>query len=144
MRRPRPATLIGLGLVAIAFVVLAAMSLQSALVYDLTPTELGSRPIGERARLYGIVVDGSVQFDEATKTLRFAVTDGQSTTAVSTQSIPTALFRDGVAVILGGRLTGPGAFAADQLVVKHSEVYAPLVPGQTMPPGVLDTSGSAP
>jgi cytochrome c-type biogenesis protein CcmE len=144
MKRPRPATLLGLGLVAVAFVVLAAMSLQSALVYDLTPTELGSRPVGERARLYGIVVAGSVQFDDATKTLRFAVTDGRSTTAVSTQSIPTALFRDGVAVILGGRLTGLGTFAADQLVVKHSEVYAPLVPGQTVPPGVLDRTASPP
>jgi cytochrome c-type biogenesis protein CcmE len=144
MKRPRRVTLIGLGLVVVAFVILAAMSLQSALVYDLTPTELDSRPVGERARLYGIVVDGSVQFDDATKTLRFAVTDGRSTTAVSTQSIPTALFRDGVAVVLAGRLTGPGTFAADQLVVKHSEVYAPLAPGQTMPPGVLDTTGSQP
>jgi cytochrome c-type biogenesis protein CcmE len=144
MTRPRPATLIGLGLVVVAFVVLAAMSLRSALVYDLTPTELGSRPVGERARLYGIVVEGSVQFDEATKTLRFAVTDGRSTTAVSTQSIPTALFRDGVAVVLAGRLTGAGTFAADELVVKHSEVYAPLVPGQTVPPGVLDRTASPP
>jgi cytochrome c-type biogenesis protein CcmE len=144
MKRPRRVTLIGLGLVVVAFVILAAMSLQSALVYDLTPTELDSRAVGERARLYGIVVDGSVQFDDATKTLRFAVTDGRSTTAVSTQSIPTALFRDGVAVVLAGRLTGPGTFAADQLVVKHSEVYAPLAPGQTMPPGVLDTTGSQP
>jgi cytochrome c-type biogenesis protein CcmE len=144
MTRPRPVTLIGFGLVVAAFVVLAAMSLRSALVYDLTPTELGSRPIGEPARLYGIVVDGSVQFDDTTKTLRFVVTDGRSTTAVSTQSIPTALFRDGVAVVLGGRLTGPGTFAADQLVVKHSEVYAPLEPGQTMPPGVLDATGSPP
>jgi cytochrome c-type biogenesis protein CcmE len=144
MRRPRPVTLIGLGLVVVAFVVLAAMSMRSALVYDLTPTELGTHAVGEPARLYGIVVDGSVRFDEATQTLRFAVTDGRSTTAVSTQSIPTALFRDGVAVVLGGRLTGPGTFAADQLVVKHSEVYAPLGVGQTMPPGILDGSGSPP
>jgi cytochrome c-type biogenesis protein CcmE len=144
MTRPRRVTVIGLGLVVVAFVVLGAMSLRSALVYDLTPTELGSRPVGERARLYGIVVDGSVQFDEATRTLRFAVTDGRSTTAVSTQSIPTALFRDGIAVVLGGRLTAPGTFVADQLVVKHSEVYAPLEPGQTVPPGVLDGTGSPP
>ena len=144
MRQPRPVTLIGLGLVVVVFVVLAATSLQGALVYDLTPTELDSRPVGERARLYGIVVEGSVQFDEATRTLRFAVTDGRSTTAVSTQSIPTALFRDGVAVILGGRLTGPGTFTADQLVVKHSEVYAPLDAGQTMPPGILEPTGRPP
>lgn len=144
MKRPRPVTLIALGLVVFAFVVLSAMSLQSAIIYDLTPTELGSRPVGELARLYGIVVDGSVQFDGTTKTLRFVVTDGRSTTAVSTQSIPTALFRDGVAVVLGGRLTGPGTFAADQLVVKHTEVYAPLDPGQTVPPGILGGAGSPP
>ncbi|MEA2622307.1 MAG: cytochrome c-type biosis protein CcmE [Chloroflexota bacterium] len=144
MTRPRPVTLFGLGLVVVAFVALAAMSLQTALVYDLTPTELSSHPVGERARLYGIVVEGSVQFDEATKTLRFAVTDGRSTAAVSTQSIPTALFRDGVAVVLAGRLTGPATFAADQLVVKHSEVYAPLEPGETMPPGILNAGGAPP
>jgi cytochrome c-type biogenesis protein CcmE len=137
-------TLIGLGLVVLAFILLAAMTLQGALVYDLTPTELASRPIGERTRLYGIVVVDSVKFDEETSTLRFSVTDGRSTIAVSTRSIPTALFRDGVAVVLAGSLTERGTFAADQLVVKHSEVYAPLEPGQTVPPGILDTVASPP
>ncbi len=144
MNRPRPVTLAGLGLVVIAFVALAAMSLQSALVYDLTSTELASRPLGEQVRLYGIVVSGTVRFDEATNTLTFEVTDGRSTTGVTTQSIPTALFRDGAAVVLAGRLTQPGQFAADQLVVKHSEVYAPLKPGETIPPGILDGQGSPP
>ena len=144
MNRPRRATLVGFGLIVVAFIALAAMSLQSALVYDLTPTELASRPLGERVRLYGIVVDGSVHFDDATKTLSFRVTDGRSTANVTTQSIPTALFRDGVAVVLAGRLTQPGQFAAEELVVKHSEVYAPLAPGQTVPPGILGGQGSPP
>ncbi len=144
MKRPRRGTLLGFGLVLVAFVALAAISLQSALVYDLTPTEVAARPLGERVRLYGIVVDGSVHFDEPTATLSFAVTDGRSTTAVSTQSIPTALFRDGVAVILAGHLIRSGQFVADELVVKHSEVYAPLAPGETVPPGVLDRQGSPP
>ena len=144
MKRPRRGTLLGFGLVLVAFVILAAISLQSALVYDLTPTEVAGRPLGERVRLYGIVVAGSVQFDETNATLSFAVTDGRSTTAVSTQSIPTALFRDRVAVILAGRLIGSGQFVADELVVKHSEVYAPLAPGETVPPGVLDGQGSPP
>jgi cytochrome c-type biogenesis protein CcmE len=141
MSRPRPVTLVGLGLVALAFVGLATMTLQSALVYDLTPTELSSRPLGEKARLYGIVVDDSAQFDAATRILRFSVTDGRTTTSVTTESIPTALFRDGVAVVLAGRLIEPGHFSADELVIKHSEVYEPLGPGQTMPPGILDASG---
>ena len=144
MKRPRRGTLLGFGLVLVAFIALAAISLQSALVYDLTPTEVAGRPLGERVRLYGIVVAGSVQFDETNATLSFAVTDGRSTTAVSTQSIPTALFRDGVAVILAGRLIRSGQFVADELVVKHSEVYAPLAPGETVPPGVLVRQGSPP
>lgn len=144
MKRSRRVTLIGFGLVLAAFVALAAMSLQSALVYDLTSTELASRPLGEQVRLYGIVVAGTVHFDEATRTLNFEVTDGRSTTGVTTQSIPTALFRDGAAVVLAGRLTQPGQFAADELVVKHSEVYAPLKPGETIPPGILDGQGSPP
>lgn len=144
MKRPRRGTLLGFGLVLVAFIALVAISLQSALVYDLTPTEVAGRPLGERVRLYGIVVAGSVQFDETNATLSFAVTDGRSTTAVSTQSIPTALFRDGVAVILAGRLIRSGQFVADELVVKHSEVYAPLAPGETVPPGVLVRQGSPP
>ena len=144
MTRPRAGTMIGLALVALAFVALATMALQSALVYDLTPTELGRRPLGERARLYGIVVDNSARFDPTTKTLHFSVTDGRTTTTVSTQSIPTALFRNGTAVVLAGRLTEPGHFAADELIIKHSEVYAPLAPGQTIPPGILDTTDTQP
>ena len=144
MTRPRPITLVGLGLVSVALVVLATMTLQSALVYDLTPTELGSRPVGEQARLYGIVVGDSTHFDPDTRILRFSVTDGRTTTTVTTESMPTALFRDGVAVVLAGRLVAPGQFSADQLVIKHSEVYEPLGPGQTMPPGILDVSGVAP
>jgi cytochrome c-type biogenesis protein CcmE len=144
MTRPRPVTLIGLALVAVAFVALAAMTLQSALVYDLSPTELGARPLGERARLYGIVVDDTARYDQATRTLHFSVTDGRTTTTVSTKSIPTALFRDGTAVVLAGRLTEPGHFTADELIIKHSEVYAPLAPGQTMPPGILDGSDAQP
>jgi cytochrome c-type biogenesis protein CcmE len=144
MSRPRPVTLVGLGLVALAFVALAVTALQSALVYDLTPTELGARPVGERARLYGVVVAGSSDFDAATRILRFDVTDGRTTTSVTTSSIPTALFRDGIAVILAGRLTEPGHFAADELVVKHSEEYAPLAPGETVPPGILEAAGARP
>jgi cytochrome c-type biogenesis protein CcmE len=42
-------------------------------------------------------------------------------------------------VVLAGRATGPAAFEADEVLVKHSEVYQPLKPGETPPPGLLDT-----
>ena len=40
-------------------------------------------------------------------------------------------------MVLVGRSSGPGAFAADEILIKHSEVYQPLKPGETIPPGVL-------
>lgn len=139
MRRPRLVTLVGLGLVTTAFVALVGIGLTSAIVYYVTPTELATdRTIGN-VRLYGIVEPGSVRWDAPTSTLSFRITDGTTTMAVVSRSLPTGLFRDGVGVVLGGHATGPEEFSADEVLVKHSEVYEPLRPGQTPPPGLIET-----
>ena len=137
MRRPRIATVVGLALVVTAFLALVGISLTSALVYYVTPTELVAAPPSGSVRLYGIVEPGSVSWDAATKTLSFTLTDGTTNVTVSSRALPTALFRDGIGVVLSGRLSGPTAFAADEILVKHSEVYEPLKPGVS--PGLLDT-----
>ena len=139
MRRPRAASVVGLALVTGAFVALIVVSLTSAVTYYVTPTELVSASGGGSVRLYGVVEPGSVGWEADTSTLSFQVTDGATTLAVSTRSLPTGLFRDGIGVVLAGRLVEPGRFDADEILVKHSEVYAPLAPGQTLPPGLLDT-----
>lgn len=145
MKRPRAATLVGLVLVAGAFVALVAVSATSALVYYVTPGELASKPTDGTVRLYGIVEPGSVRWDAGASTLTFRITDGSASVAVASRSLPTGLFRDGVGVVLAGRLIGPGTFAADEILVKHAAVYEPLKPGQTMPPGLLDViRGDAP
>jgi len=142
MKRPRAATLLGIILVVGAIVVLVAVSLTSAIVYYVTPTELAARSTGESVRLYGIVTPGSVRWDRANSLLSFRVTDGTTTVEVSSRSLPTALFRDGVGVVLAGHATGPGRFTADEILVKHSEVYQPLKPGETIPPGLLERLGA--
>lgn len=139
MKRPRAATLLGLTLVVGAFVALVAVSLTSAITYYVTPSELASRPSDGPIRLYGVVDPGSVDWLAETSTLSFRVTDGTTTLAVSSRSLPTGLFRDGIGVVLAGRLTEAGRFDADEILVKHSEVYAPLQPGETLPPGLLET-----
>lgn len=139
MRRPRAATLLGLTLVVGAFVALVAVSLTSAITYYVTPSELASRPSDGPTRLYGVVEAGSVNWQADGSTLAFRVTDGTTTIAVTSRSLPTGLFRDGIGVILAGRLAAPDRFVADEILVKHSEVYAPLQPGETLPPGLLDT-----
>jgi len=137
-RRPRVATLVALALVVAAFATLVAISLTSALVYYVTPTELTSARASSTVRLYGVVVPGSVAWDAPARTLMFQVSDGTTTVDVTSRSLPTALFRDGVGVILVGQATDAHRFVADELLVKHSEVYEPLRPGETIPPNILE------
>lgn len=137
MRRPRPITVIGLALVAGALIALLWVALSSAVVYSVTPSELAAHPPDQSVRLYGIVVPGSVRWDAESGMLSFALTDGTTSVAVTSTSLPTDLFRDGAAVVVGGHRGTPGRFIADEVLVKHSEVYGPLSAGQTVPPGVL-------
>lgn len=137
--RARPATVLGLGMVLAALVAVVALGAPGAIVYYVTPTELAADPTDGPIRLYGVVESGSVRWEERTRELRFTVTDGKTAVAVRTSAIPTALFRDGVAVVLAGRRESATSFLADELLIKHSEVYAPLAPGQTIPPGLLES-----
>ena len=137
MRRHRSTTVLALALVAGALVALAWVALTSAVVYYVTPSELAAHRTDQSVRLYGIVAPGSVRWDASTDTLSFALTDGRTTVEVTSTSLPTDLFRGGAAVVVAGRAGAPRQFVADEVLVKHSEVYGPLAPGQTIPPGVL-------
>ena len=139
MKRPRDATVVGLALVLGAFAALVGISLSSALVYYVTPSELTADGRGGPVRLYGVVEPGSVRWDADSSSLSFRVSDGTTTMAVESRSLPTGLFGDGIGVVLAGRVTSSGAFLADEVLVKHSEVYEPLQPGETLPPGLLDS-----
>ena len=139
MTASRTATVVGLILVVAAFAGLLAVSLSSSLVYYVTPSELAADARTGPVRLYGVVEPGSVRWDAPSSTVSFRVTDGSSTMAVESQSLPTGLFREGIGVVLAGRASDSGVFLADEVLVKHSEIYAPLQPGQTLPPGLLDT-----
>lgn len=139
----RRTTLAGLLLVALAFAALIGVSLTNAVVYYRTPSELRSSPTLDVVRLFGLVVPGSVSFDRDRGLLSFRLTDGVTEVAVVTNAVPTALFRDGVGVVVAGRMDALGVFLADEILVKHSEVYEPLKPGQTIPPGLLDSLASA-
>ena len=136
--RARPATLLGLGLVVAALVALGGLAVTNAVVYYVTPTELAARPVEGPVRLYGIVLPGTVGYNHANGVLTFQLSDGQTTVAVTSGSLPTALFRDGIGVVLVGRSTGVRTFTADEILIKHSEVYEPLKPGETIPPSVID------
>lgn len=139
MRRPRIATVVGLVLVVGAFAGLVGISFTNAIVYYVTPTELAASQSSGSVRLYGIVAPGSVLWDTATSRLSFRITDGTTAVDVTSRSLPTGLFRDGIGVVLAGRMTEPARFDADEILVKHSEIYEPLKPGQSPPPRFLES-----
>lgn len=119
----------------------AARGLSGNLVYYKTPTEVlqqTSQLTGERIRLGGYVIPGSIQ--RSGSTVRFVVTDGSTRlTVVDTGSVP-ALFRDGQGVVVEGSFGQDGSFHSDTVLVKHNGVYTPPPPGQT--PHSADLSGN--
>jgi cytochrome c-type biogenesis protein CcmE len=109
-------------------------ALSGSLVYYVTPTELLQQqpPPGERLRLGGQVVPGSVH--DASGGVDFVVTDGTTRmTVVHTGGTP-ALFTTGVGVVVEGTFGVDGAFHSHTMLVKHGEEYRPPAPGETPEP----------
>ena len=110
----------------------AAKGLSSSLVYYSTPSELlakGHAAIGERLRLGGLVVPGSIQTAGAVTT--FVVTDETSRMSVVDRGDLPELFRAGQGVVVEGSLGRDLRFHADTVLIKHNGVYEPPKPGET-------------
>ncbi len=102
------------------------------LVYFLTPTELeakGASAIGAPVRLGGQVVPGSVTWNAAALDLRFRMTDGKNVVEVHAQKAPPQMFREGMGVVVEGKMQKNGVFDASSLMVKHSNEYRPPTKG---------------
>jgi cytochrome c-type biogenesis protein CcmE len=107
--------------------------LEENIVFFLTPQELlakGSDGVGVPVRLGGQVKPGSVQWDAKSLDLRFTVTDGEREVPVRSTGAPPQMFRDGMGVIVEGRVGSGGVFEASNLMVKHSNEYRAPAPGE--------------
>jgi cytochrome c-type biogenesis protein CcmE len=118
-----------------------ARGLSGSLVYYQTPSDIaaGRLAAGERLRLGGYVLPGSVQRSDSS--IRFVVTDGVArTSVVGTGGVP-SLFQPGQGVVVEGVVGGDGAFHADTVLVKHSNEYRPPAPGERPGPADLRVDG---
>lgn len=107
--------------------------LEKNVVFFLTPQELlakGSESVGKPVRLGGQVKAGSMSWDAKTLDLRFTVTDGAKEIPVQSTGAPPQMFRDGMGVIVEGRIGQAGIFQATNLMVKHSNEYRAPKPGE--------------
>ncbi len=107
--------------------------IEKNVVFFLTPQELlakGSEGVGRPVRLGGQVKPGSMKWDAKTLDLRFTVTDGTKEVPVQSTGAPPQMFRDGMGVIVEGRVGQAGIFQATNLMVKHSNEYRAPKPGE--------------
>ncbi|HEX7051037.1 MAG TPA: cytochrome c maturation protein CcmE [Longimicrobiales bacterium] len=133
-RRPRRVGLIiGILVIVGSFGYLIYGGIGKNLVYFVTPTELLARDAaarGEAVRLGGQVVPGSVHWDAEALDLRFRITDGRNVIRVHSTGAPPQMFRDGIGVVIEGRLGPEGVFESTNLMVKHSNEYRPPHEGE--------------
>ena len=127
---------ISLLVVASTLLLLASGLLGRNIVYYWSPSQLleaGDRARGARIRLGGMVVAGSVSFDEATGDLRFRLHDEAEEVAVHLVGTPPEMFREGIGAVVEGSLGPDGVFEARRLLVKHDNQYR--APEQGRHPG---------
>lgn len=127
---------LGIGGVIILVIALSVTSLNENLTYYLYPTEAVAQradfPDGERFRLAGTVVDGSLV--EGGKSISFEVTDGGATVAADLTGKTPSLFAEGVPVLLEGAWSGD-RFVADTALIRHDENYEVPEEGGAYPSG---------
>jgi cytochrome c-type biogenesis protein CcmE len=141
-RRRRWGVLLGVVIVALALGWLAFSGIGSALVYYKTPSELkalGESGIGVPLRMGGLVKPDTLSCQGGRTT--FTVTDGHTEVPVVNAADAAELLcpREGVGVVVEGKLGTLGTFEASQIVIKHDENYvAPsqgAIPSQVIDPG---------
>ncbi|WP_034916212.1 cytochrome c maturation protein CcmE [Erwinia sp. 9145] len=80
---------------------------------------------GQRLRVGGMVLPGSVKRDPTTLQVSFRLYDGQGIIDVSYQGILPDLFREGQGVVAQGVLEAGNCVNAKEVLAKHDEKYTP-------------------
>ena len=125
-RKRRILAVAALAVAAGTLALLAFGGLGENLVYYWSPSELMADPDkarGATIRLGGLVSEGSIRRGADGLTLDFEVTDGDSVVPVHAEAVPPAMFREGIGVVLEGRLLDNGTFETKRLMVKHDNEY---------------------
>lgn len=108
-------------------------SMQEAMVYFKTPSELKRQEKTSKdkfLRMGGMVVPGSLEQDLETLIYRFQITDGVESIPVHFRGIPPDLFSEGKGAVVEGRIGEDGIFLATTIMAKHAEEYSPPQEGK--------------
>ena len=114
-----------------AAVALMLFSLTQNIDLFYTPSEIingkdGQMPKqGQRLRIGGMVVEGSVVHHEKDLTVSFDLVDTGPTVRVIYKGLLPDLFREGQGIVATGRLVDSTTIRADEVLAKHDEEYMP-------------------
>jgi cytochrome c-type biogenesis protein CcmE len=81
--------------------------------------------VGQRLRVGGMVVEGSVRRNQQTLDVSFDLVDTGPTITVSYQGLLPDLFREGQGIVATGVLTEKHHIQAHEVLAKHDEEYMP-------------------
>ena len=120
--------MLAVGLAALGVIVATALTLtafKDNVMFFVSVTEVvaGEYPQDRNFRIGGLVVDGSVEREEGSLSVRFLVTDLRCEIPVEYSGVLPDLFRENQGVVAHGRMGGEGVFVADEILAKHDENY---------------------
>ncbi|AOF52464.1 cytochrome c biogenesis protein CcmE [Rodentibacter caecimuris] len=88
--------------------------------------------VGQRIRVGGMVVEGTVERDPKSLKVRFDLNDIGPAITVEYEGILPDLFREGQGIVAQGVLTKPTVLTATEVLAKHDENYVPPELGEKM------------
>jgi cytochrome c-type biogenesis protein CcmE len=122
--------------VALGFLIYKAIS--SAVVYFKTAQEAvaARQSLGDSTfQIEGLVVKGSIKDDRQGSVTSFRISSGPVTVDVANSAPQPALFQQNIPVVLVGHFQGnTNTFAAQQILVKHSNSYIAAHPNRVRAP----------
>lgn len=131
-RRKQRLAVVGIiGFLIVSAIGLMLYALNDSIDLFYTPSEIievknGQKPqIGQRLRIGGMVVPGSVSRDSESLAVSFDLIDTGPTVTVTYTGILPDLFREGQGIVATGVLTDVGAIKAQEVLAKHDEEYMP-------------------
>lgn len=130
-RQKRMITVTAIILLVGAAVALMLYSLNQNIDLFYTPSEIvngkdGKLPTqGQRLRVGGMVVTGSVVHDQNEVAVSFDLVDTGPAIKVIYKGLLPDLFREGQGIVATGKLVDQYTIAADEVLAKHDEEYMP-------------------
>jgi cytochrome c-type biogenesis protein CcmE len=145
--RQRRMTLVAVIVVGVSLAgALALRAFRENVMFYFDPTKVAAGEVkaGQRFRLGGMVVKGSLQREPGTLNVHFVVTDFKNSVPVTYSNVLPDLFREGAGMVAHGRMDATGTFHADEVLAKHDENYMPPEVARSLQQGKAAAAGANP